>query len=164
MQHRKLQIVTAIVAVSAVALSGCATIDTSNNIGFPVKTIPEGAHITAFNKHLHTTVACISPCTMTLRQTRNYKMTFKKKGYKTIHLQVKSDDSVEGDAGSLGQNLLTFGPLAPIGMVVDGASGADDRLFPGSAKITLKAIQKNPASGTKITQAEKEGPTAATKS
>ena len=76
---------------------------------------------------------------MTLRQTHGYVITFKKKGYESRSMKIKSEDSIEGDAGSFGQNLLAFGIGAPIGMIVDGISGADDRLFPGHANVTLKA-------------------------
>lgn len=141
MKLRELRPVATVTAmVTAALLSGCATVDTSNNIGFSVKTKPEGAHVFAYSKTLKETVKCISPCTMTLRQTHDYLVTIKKKGYETHHIKVKSEDSVEGDAGSFGQNLLTFGVAAPIGMVVDGVSGADDRLFPGHANVTLKAL------------------------
>lgn len=129
--------------IAAALLSGCATLDTSNSIGFPVKTKPEAAHVFAYSKTLKTTVKCVSPCNMTLRQTHDYFVTIKKKGYVTRHIKVRSEDSVEGDAGSFGQNLLALGAAAPIGMIVDGISGADDRLFPGSVNITLKALPES---------------------
>jgi hypothetical protein len=142
--------------VAAALLSGCATIDTSNNIGFPVKTKPEGAKVTAFSKTLKTTVKCVSPCTMTLRQTHDYLVTIKKNGYEAHHIKVESDDSIEGDAGSFGQNLsfILLPPVALIGMTVDGISGADDRLFPGHANVTLKAVNGGkPALAGKVAQA-----------
>ena len=157
MEYRNVKTTASIAAmVAAAMLSGCATIDTSNNIGFPVKTKPEGAKVTAFSKTLKTTVKCVSPCTMTLRQTHDYVVTIKKKGYETHHIKVESDDSVEGDAGSFGQNLLAFGIGAPIGMIVDGISGANDRLFPGHANVTLKLVNgSKPATASKLAQATK---------
>lgn len=157
MKFCKLKTVVTVTAISTAALlSGCATIDTSNNIGFPVKTKPEGAKVTAYSKTLKTTVKCVSPCTMTLRQTHDYIVTIKKKGYDTHRIKVESDDSIEGDAGSFGQNLLAFGIGAPIGMIVDGISGANDRLFPGHVNITLKAINgRKPLPVSKVVQATK---------
>jgi hypothetical protein len=144
---------------TAVLLSGCATIDTSNNIGFSVKTKPEGAKVTAYSKTLKETVKCVSPCTMTLRQTHDYLVTVKKKGYETHHIKVKSEDSVEGDAGSFASNALTLGIFAPIGMGVDAVSGADDRLFPGHANITLKAsVGKDAQATTKNVKTDKAIP------
>lgn len=155
MEYRNIKTTATIAAlVAAALLSGCATIDTSNNIGFPVKTKPEGAKVTAFSKTLKTTVKCVSPCTMTLRQTHDYVVTIKKKGYTTHHIKVESDDSIEGDAGSFGQNFLVFGPAGLIGMAVDGISGANDRLFPGHANVTLKAVNGGkPALASKVAQA-----------
>lgn len=41
-------------------------------------------------------------------------------------------------------------------MLVDGVSGSDDRLFPGSVNITLKpALVDKAAPKAKVTQAEK---------
>lgn len=152
--------------IAAALLSGCATIDTSNNIGFSVKTKPEGAHVFAYSKTLKTTVKCVSPCDMTLRQTHDYLVTIKKPGYETRHIKVHSEDSVEGDAGSFAQNLVTFGAAAPIGMIVDGVSGADDRLFPGSVNIALKAVGKKSDASSHAVHSQKTSvvaPTASSK-
>lgn len=155
MEYRNVKTTASIAAmVAAAMLSGCATLDTSNNIGFPVKTKPEGAKVAAYSKTLKTTVKCVSPCTMTLRQTHDYVVTIKKKGYVTHRIKVESDDSIEGDAGSFGQNFLAFGPAGIIGMAVDGMSGANDRLFPGHANVTLKPLAvSKPASSSKLAHA-----------
>ncbi len=131
--------ITSICAV--LMLNGCATTITSNNISFPVKTVPEGASVSAFSKGLHQTVRCgKSPCTMNLRQTHDYMVTIKKNGYETQHIKVKSENSVEGDSGSLVGNAIAGGA---IGLFVDAGSGADDRLFPGSLNLKLKPSMPN---------------------
>ncbi len=117
-------------------LSGCASLDTSNNIGFPIKTTPSGAKATAYNPHIKEQVSCTTPCKLTLRQTHNYVIKIDKKGYHHLNVPIKSQGSVEGTAGSLAANSWLL-ILAPVGMAVDGATGADDRLFPGHINAVL---------------------------
>jgi hypothetical protein len=121
-------------------LNGCETIS-GNSIGFPVHTKPEGASVNVFRSGTTHELSCTTPCHLHLRQTHDYTVTIRKSGYVKRVIAVKSDGSVEGAAGSLGSNLLMFGIGAPVGWVIDAASGGDDRLFPGSVNIKLiKAI------------------------
>ena len=156
------KVVFATLVTSSAALIGCATIVTSNDIGFPVKSKPSGATVivhringSAKTKAVATT--CITPCHLTLRQTHSYSIKIEKSGYESFSKIIKSDGSVEGFSGSLAGNLATLGILAPVGMIVDGASGSDDRLFPGHITAKLEPKKSNTLTDAKILTFKKVG-------
>lgn len=139
---KKFDVLKTVFLAVPVFLSGCATLVTSNNISFPVKTNPEGAQITANREHGSKNIKkikmyCVSPCSFELRQDHDYIISIVKRDYKSYKKIIHSDASVEGTSGSFASNLITLGIFAPIGMGVDAVSGADDRLFPGSLNVKL---------------------------
>jgi hypothetical protein len=135
---------------------------TSNDIGFPVKSKPSGATVTVHRvsgsaKAKAVAITCITPCHLTLRQTHSYSLKIEKSGYQPFSKKIESDGSVEGFSGSLAGNFVTLGILAPVGMIVDGASGSDDRLFPGHVTVKLVPKKGNVLSGAKIITFKKAG-------
>lgn len=143
-------------SLSAIFLSGCASLVTSDNIGYPIHSKPEGAQVRVVeNDSKNAALVCVTPCHLTLRQDHGYQVTVRKSGYVTQHIKVRSETSVEGVSGSLAGNLLAEGIFAPIGMVTDAASGADDRLFPGHLDVKLKpntSPEKNVATVPSLTK------------
>ena len=149
----------AMMVASSVALSGCATVVTSNDISFPVKSKPSRATVIVHRvngsaKTKAIAITCITPCHLTLRQTHSYLIKIKKSGYKSFSKEIKSDGSIEGFGGSLAGNLLVGGP---VGLIVDGVSGADDRLFPGHITVKLVPKKSNTLTDAKILTFKKVG-------
>lgn len=133
------KIIFTTILTTPIFLSGCATVLTSNNISFPVKTDPEGAQVNAVRLHGSKKVkkikfACVSPCSFKLRQDHSYIININKSGYKKYTKKVSSDASVEAIGGSVLGNVLLGGI---VGAGVDAVSGADDRLFPDHLNVKL---------------------------
>jgi hypothetical protein len=142
--HNLLALVSTMLSLSV--LTGCASIVTSDNIGFPVKSQPAGAKVTVHRLHGNKNitsqiVSCVTPCKLTLRQNHSYLLKMKKNGYHHFSKKIKSEVSAEATAGSTTGNValgvVTLGIGFLVGESTDAASGADDRLFPGHLNVNL---------------------------
>jgi hypothetical protein len=120
----------ATVVVSALALSGCATITRGTTTAFTVETIPSGATVATTNGY-----GCLAtPCTFKMPRKSEFTVTITKPGYKTYTGSVVTKIAGAGGAGMAG-NVLVGGL---IGVGVDASSGAMLDLVPNPLKVTLE--------------------------
>lgn len=128
-ESMKLKLVAA-VAISAMALSGCATITRGTNTTFTIETMPSGATVSTTNGY-----GCLAtPCTFKMPRKSEFTVTVTKPGYKTYTGSVVTKVAGAGGAAMAG-NVLVGGL---IGAGVDASSGAMLDLVPNPMKVTLE--------------------------
>jgi hypothetical protein len=134
----------AVVALLAIASTGCATIVAKSTQKVQVNSEPAGAQVTITNRAGNVVHTGTTPLTAVLRKgagyfkKESYLLRFSKDGYQPQDLQLHGEMS-----GWYIGNLL-FGGL--IGMVaVDPNTGAMWRLAPKSASVTLTPLKPSAA-------------------
>jgi hypothetical protein len=123
--------------LSAVLLSGCATITRGRNDTLVVESDPSGADV-----QLSTGQVGKTPTSFQLKRGDPLVVTISKEGYETLHVNVTPQVVGAGAAGMAG-NVLVGGL---IGAGVDAWSGAMKDLKPNPVTVKLvKLAEKEPA-------------------
>ena len=122
--HRVLNTTLAIAGLFA--LSGCATVMHGANQDLVVNTEPQGASVKLTNGY-----TCISPCKVEMPRRHDLRVDISLTGYRSVYVLVQSKLS----GGSFG-NLIAGGL---VGGLVDGASGASNKLSPNPVSVRLVA-------------------------
>ncbi len=117
----------ALVALSSVALSGCATVINGNNQDYKIKTDPAGAKVT-FNNGL----SCESPCKLELKRRKDFRADVTLDGYKPAYVLIQSQFG-----GAVVGNVLLGGI---VGGVVDSANGSTNHLAPAPLSLKLAPL------------------------
>jgi hypothetical protein len=133
--------VTAAFFAVAAAVSGCATVTRGTHEAWTVTTVPSNASVRTSNGR-----ACdATPCTFTMDHRDNFDVTITKPGYRDWHGHVTHQFS-EGGGVALAGNVLVGGL---IGVTVDAASGATQKLVPNPLSVTLEPATAAAASADK---------------
>ena len=122
--HRILN--TSLVIAGLFTLSGCATVMHGANQDLVVNTEPQGTSVKLTNGY-----TCISPCKVELPRRHDLRVDISLTGYRSVYVLVQSKLS----GGSFG-NLIAGGL---VGGLVDGASGASNKLSPNPVSVRLVA-------------------------
>jgi hypothetical protein len=129
----------ALFAVGA-TVSGCATVTRGTHEVWTVNSTPPNASVRTSNGR-----ACdATPCSFTMNHRDDFDVTIAKPGYKDWHGHVTHQFSAGGGAALAG-NVLVGGL---VGLTVDAASGATQKLVPNPLSVTLEpvaAAQASPA-------------------
>jgi hypothetical protein len=113
-------------------VSGCATVTRGTHEAWTVNTTPGGASVTTSNGD-----KCDqTPCTFTMDHRDNFDVTISKPGYRDWHGHVTHEFSSGGGAAFAGNVVLGGG----VGMIVDAASGATQKLVPNPLNVTLDPV------------------------
>ena len=140
-------VAVAFVAIG-VAISGCATVTRGTHEAWTVSTAPPNASVRTSNGR-----ACdATPCTFTMDHRDSFDVTISKPGYREWHGHVTHQFSSGGGAALAG-NVLVGGL---IGLTVDAASGATQKLVPNPLSVTLEPV----AAATAAPQSAPGTPTA----
>lgn len=120
------------IALAAVALTlpACATVTRGTSQDFTVESTPPGARVVTSNGF----ECAATPCTFKMPRKPGFTATISMDGYATQEIHVDSRMAGAGAAGAAG-NILIGGP---IGLVVDGTSGAMNDLTPNPLVVTLE--------------------------
>lgn len=145
----------AVAAVGLFALgatvSGCATVTRGVHEVWTVNTVPPNASVKTTNGF-----SCdATPCSFNMKHRETFDVTISKAGYKEWHGHVTHQFSSGGGAALAGNALI--GGL--VGVTVDAASGATQKLVPNPLNVTLEpetAAQTPPASATPGAQASSQ--------
>ena len=122
----------ALLAIGA-GVSGCATVTRGTHEVFTVNTVPSNASVKTSNGR-----ACdATPCSFTMNHRDNFDVTITKTGFKEWHGHVTHQFSSGGGAALAG-NVLVGGL---VGITVDAASGATQKLVPNPLNVTLEPVQ-----------------------
>jgi hypothetical protein len=114
------------------ALSGCATVTRGTHEAWTVNTVPPNASIRTSNGR-----ACdATPCTFTMNHRETFDVTITKPGFKDWHGHVTHEFSTGGGVALAG-NVLVGGL---VGLTVDAASGATQKLVPNPLTVTLEPV------------------------
>jgi hypothetical protein len=124
-------IIASILAATAVAASGCATITRGTTETLVIQTEPEGASV-----ELSSGLTCRTPCSLELKRKNDYRLYVRKAGYQDATLMVESRLAGSGAAGMAG-NVLIGGI---IGMGVDSVTGATNSLQPNPVHVHLVVL------------------------
>jgi len=125
-------ITVALFAIGAAA-SGCATVTRGTHEVWTVTTVPSNASVHTSNGR-----ACdATPCSFKMDHRDNFDVTISKPGYKDWHGHVTHEFSSAGGAALAG-NVLVGGL---IGITVDAASGATQKLVPNPLSVTLEPVE-----------------------
>jgi len=117
-------------AAAALTLPACATITRGTSQDFTVQSTPPGARVTTSNGF-----ECeATPCTFRMPRKPGFVATVSMPGYVTQEVQIDSSIAGGGVAGAAG-NVIVGGP---IGLVVDGTSGAMNDLTPNPLVVELQ--------------------------
>jgi hypothetical protein len=122
----------ALLAIGA-GVSGCATVTRGTHEVFTVNTVPPNASVKTSNGR-----SCdATPCSFTMNHRDNFDVTISKPGYKDWQGHVTHQFSSGGGAALAG-NVLVGGL---VGLTVDAASGATQKLVPNPLNVTLEPVQ-----------------------
>ncbi len=125
-------ITVALFAIGAVA-SGCATVTRGTHEVWTVTTVPSNASVRTSNGR-----ACdATPCTFKMDHRDTFDVTISKPGYRDWHGHVTHQFSSGGGAALAG-NVLVGGL---IGITVDAATGATQKLVPNPLNVTLEPVE-----------------------
>lgn len=116
----------ALVAASAFATSGCATVLNGTNVDYTTETRPDGARAVFTSGQ-----ECLTPCELEMARKSDQRVDLYAEGYKPTYVLIQSKLG-----GSAFGNILLGGG---IGAVVDGTNGASNRLFPRPLVVQLAA-------------------------
>ena len=129
-EGKKLKLTFALLGVSLVVLSGCATVTRGTTDALVVNSEPQGAQVQLSNG-----MSCTStPCTFKLPRKSNLQVTVSKDRCQTVVTNVTHTTAGSGAAGVAG-NVLVGGI---IGLGVDAATGASQDLVPNPLNVTLQ--------------------------
>ena len=118
-------------AVTAVALSGCATVTRGTKEVWFADSIPTDAKLTTDHGY-----QCKTPCYLKLPRKNPFQVTITKEGYKDFQTRVSNSISGAGGAALAG-NVLVGGL---IGVGVDAVSGASLNLNPNPLYVILAPV------------------------
>ncbi len=115
-------------AVSAVALSGCATVTrgTTNDVSF--ESTPSGATVLTSLQQ-----TCVTPCMLEVPRNQSFTATFNLEGFEPQVVPVTTQIAGAGAAGMAG-NLVLGGV---VGAVVDASTGAMNDHVPNPVIVTF---------------------------
>ncbi len=116
-----------LLAASAFAMSGCATIINGPNLDYAVETDPSGADVVFLGG-----TTCETPCEQSLSRSDHTRVDIAKEGYEPVYVLVQSKTG----AASVG-NVLAGGI---IGAVVDGSNGSNRFLSPRPLIVKLAPL------------------------
>jgi hypothetical protein len=120
------------------AVSGCATITRGTHEVWTVNSVPPNASVRTSNGR-----ACdATPCSFTMNHRDDFDGTVSKPGYRDWHGHVTHQFSSGGGAALAG-NVLVGGL---VGLTVDAASGATQKLVPNPLSVTLEPVASAQAS------------------
>lgn len=119
----------AVLTVSAISMSGCATVTRGTKDVLEINTTPAAAQATTSNGF-----ACATPCALKMPRRSEFDVDISKAGYKPVRVHVTSKVSGQGGAGMAG-NVLVGGI---IGAGVDMGTGAMLDLVPNPINVTLE--------------------------
>jgi hypothetical protein len=114
----------ALVAATALALSGCATVINGTSQDVQIASEPSGAQAKLTNG-----TTCTTPCEVNLKRRHDLRVDLTKDGYKSVYVLVQSRTG-----GAAAGNILLGGL---IGGVVDGSNGASNHLAPNPVSVKL---------------------------
>jgi PEGA domain len=121
----------AVLAISGLSISGCATMTRGTTQSFVVESTPPGASVETTNGF-----TCVAtPCTFKMARKEAFSVTIARPGYVTQTHAIDSKMSSGGGAAMAG-NILVGGI---IGAGVDASSGALNDLTPNPLIVTLEA-------------------------
>jgi len=132
--QREISRATVAVALMAIGAttSGCATVTRGTREAWTVTTVPPNASVRTSNGR-----ACdATPCTFTMDHRDAFEVTITKAGYKDWHGSVTHQFSSGGGAALAG-NVLVGGL---VGLTIDAASGATQKLVPNPLTVTLEPV------------------------
>ena len=112
--------------VSAILLSGCATVVNGSHQDVAFSTVPEGSAIKVFGGP-----NCVSPCKLKLMRKNSIRVDITQAGYKPSYVLMRSKAG-----GATFGNVLAGGI---IGVVVDASNGSNNFLSPDPLKLKLAA-------------------------
>ena len=138
---RQLSRASAAVALFALGatVSGCATVTRGTHEVWTVNTTPPNASVKTSNGF-----ACdATPCSFTMNHRETFDVTITKPGYREWHGQVTHQFSGGGGAAFAGNVVLGGG----VGMIVDTASGATQKLVPNPLNVTLEPVLASTSTG-----------------
>lgn len=143
---------TAALFAIGTAVSGCATVTRGTHEVFQVNTVPPNASVKTTNGR-----SCdATPCSFTMNHREDFDVTITKPGYKEWTGHVTHQFSSGGGAALAG-NVLVGGL---VGLTVDAATGATQKLVPNPLNVTLEPVQAA-ADATSPGSAHAEGGTTA---
>jgi hypothetical protein len=114
----------AMVSLVGFTLSGCATVMNGANQDMVIDTEPQGAIA-----KLTTGFTCTTPCKVELPRKHDLRVDLSREGYRPTYVLVQSKLG-----GSAFGNILAGGL---VGAVVDGSSGASNKLSPSPVSVRL---------------------------
>ena len=119
-------------AMSSVALSGCATVMHGANQTYLIDTDPVGATVKLSNGS-----TCTTPCKLELPRRYDFRADISLGGYRPVYVLVHSKTG-----GATFGNLLAGGI---IGAVVDSSNGASKQLSPNPLNVRLTVVGQTTA-------------------
>ena len=122
---------TSLALIGLFTLSGCATVMHGANQDLVVNTEPQGASVKLTGLKLTNGYTCTSPCKVEVPRRHDLRVDISLTGYRSVYVLVQS----KLGGGTFG-NILAGGL---IGGVVDGASGASNKLSPNPVNVRLVA-------------------------
>ena len=124
---------TLVAVALGATVSGCATVTRGTHEVFQVNTVPPNASVKTSNGH-----ACdATPCSWQEDHRDNFDVTISKPGYKEWHGHVTHQFSSGGGAAFAGNVIVGGG----VGLIVDTATGATQKLVPNPLNVTLEPVQ-----------------------
>jgi hypothetical protein len=133
MYYRKTSAAVAASVLVAAAVSGCATVTRGTQEVWTVNTVPSGAAVKTSNGY-----GCDdTPCTFKMDHRSTFDVTITKPGYRQWQGNVTHQFAAGGGAAFAGNVVLGGG----VGMIVDTASGATQKLVPNPLNVTLEPVQ-----------------------
>jgi len=122
-------------AISSVALSGCATITRGTHEALVIESEPSGAQVRLSNGFTGTT-----PTSFKISRKGDLTATISREGYETVYVNVTTQVAGAGAAGMAG-NVLVGGI---IGVGVDAFSGGMLEHKPNPVKVTMVVAKAVP--------------------
>ena len=113
------------------SVSGCATMTRGTTEAFAIETDPPGA-----SARLSTGLACMTPCSVTVKRRGDFTVWLEKDGYETVTATVTSSIDSGGGAGMAGNVIL--GGI--IGAGVDAGTGAMHSHKPNPLSVKMVRI------------------------
>jgi hypothetical protein len=115
----------AVLALLLLGIEGCGTIFHGTRQSVTAQSTPDGASISVLPSGGQYT----TPTSLSLERKQDYHLTFSKKGYQSVPLDVEHHLNV----GILLLDILAF----PTGLIVDGITGAWNSLTPTTLQAAL---------------------------
>ena len=132
--------IAAFAAVSAIGLSGCATVVNGPNLDYVVDTTPDGAAVTFLDGR-----TCVTPCELVMPRKDSSRVDIVREGYEPTYVLLWS----KSGASTFGNILLGGG----IGAAVDAGNGSNRFLSPRPLIVRLAPL----GSGEEAVLLDKKG-------